>query len=61
MLRQPSLSLLSATYQFIRAAGPGALDLWPSVRAEPSAALAPAWASRGRRRLPDWMGGGRGA
>ena len=40
MLRRPLLSVLSATYQFIRSAGGEQVDLWPSVRAELSAARA---------------------
>ncbi|CAK0863715.1 unnamed protein product [Prorocentrum cordatum] len=40
MLRRPLLSVLSATYQFMRGVGGGQVDLWPSVRAEHSAAPA---------------------
>eukprot|EP00959_Pyramimonas_sp_CCMP1952_P349048 7313366-Pyramimonas_sp.AAC.1 len=41
MLRRPLLSVLSATYQFMRnIIGGGQVELWPSVRAELNAARA---------------------
>ncbi|CAK0814691.1 unnamed protein product, partial [Prorocentrum cordatum] len=55
MLRRPLLSVLSATYQFIRSAGGEQVDLWPSVRAELSAARALLPFAFAQWRLP-WHG-----